>query len=309
MRKPLRAIWLLILAIVPPLYVSATDLPQAAEASGSPSAAFTPLRTGLLEAADADPDPETVTQGALDARFRPFQSSGSHFLTGTHWFLIQAPPPGFAGATPVLVARSGLDQPVRVWARQGGRGIPLTLTSSIPKFGGAEDKVFALPAGLDPGQPLYAQVTRAGRAVTDLHFSASTLSEVLEQAAEHARIIAFTFGALMAMAISALLIRFVLPDEIYPLYGVLFLAAGDLSGVLLRTRFHLAAARLCAPVREFRLQRTGRGERGGRGAVRAQVCQRAALLRRASTTPSVGLRSRSWGSRARTCCACSASGA
>ena len=31
------------------------------------------------------------------------------------------------------------------------------------------------------------------------------------------------FGALMAMAISALLIRLVLPDQIYPLYGVLFL--------------------------------------------------------------------------------------
>jgi len=222
-RNPLRWIWLLSLAMLSPLYASATDAPQVAEAPQPPSAALTPLETRILGVGEANPDPETVMQGALEARFGPFQSSGSHFLTGIHWFRIQAPVPGIPGTTPVLVARSGLDQSVRVWARQGGQAIRLRLTTSVPKFGGAEDKVFALPAGLDPGQPLYAQVAREGRAVTDLHFSASTLSEVLEQAAAHARVIALTFGALMAMAISALLIRFVLPDEIYPLYGVLFL--------------------------------------------------------------------------------------
>jgi diguanylate cyclase (GGDEF)-like protein len=222
-RNPLRASWLLSLAVVLPLYASATDVPQASEAPGAASAGATPLEAAILEAGEATPDPEAVTRGGLDARFGPFRSSGSHLLTGTHWFRIEPPAPDTPGATPVLVARSGMDQPVRIWARQGERPIPLTLTSTIPKFGGAEDKVFALPAGLDPGQPLYARVTREGSAVTDLHFSASTLSEVLEQAAAHARIIAFTFGALMAMAIAALLIRFVLADEIYPLYGVLFL--------------------------------------------------------------------------------------
>jgi diguanylate cyclase (GGDEF)-like protein len=222
-RNPLRASWLLSLAIALPLYASATDGPQAAAGPGTPAAAVTPLDTAILEAGEANPDPETVAAGALDTRFGPFTSNGSHFLTGTHWFRIEPPPPSLPGATPVLVARSGMDQPVQLWARQGGKPVPLTLTSTIPKFGGAEDKVFALPAGLDPGQPLYARVTREGRAVTDLHFAASTLSAVLEQAAAHARIIAFTFGALMAMAISALLIRFVLPDQIYALYGVLFL--------------------------------------------------------------------------------------
>jgi diguanylate cyclase (GGDEF)-like protein len=123
----------------------------------------------------------------------------------------------------VLVARSGMEQALEVYGRQGGHSVPLEITSVIPKFGGAEDKVFALPTGLDPGKPLYARVTRVGRAVTDLQFSTSTLAQVLEGAADHARIISFAFGALMAMAISALLIRLVLPDQIYPLYGVLFL--------------------------------------------------------------------------------------
>lgn len=134
-----------------PLYASATDASQVAEAPQPPSAALTPLETRILGVGEANPDPETVMQGALEARFGPFQSSGSHFLTGIHWFRIQAPVPGIPGTTPVLVARSGLDQSVRVWARQGGQAIRLRLTTSVPKFGGAEDKVFALPAGLDPG--------------------------------------------------------------------------------------------------------------------------------------------------------------
>jgi hypothetical protein len=175
-RNPLAASWLLSLAIVLPLYASATDVPQATEAPGAPATALIPLPTTILEGGEADPDPERVTQGALGPRFGCFQSSGSHVLTGTHWFRIEPPAPGAPGATPLLVARSGMDQAVRVWARQGGRGLPLTLTTTIPKFGGAEDKLSALPAGLDPGQPLYARVTREGRAVTDLHFSAATLS-------------------------------------------------------------------------------------------------------------------------------------
>jgi hypothetical protein len=102
-RNPLRAIWLLSLAIVPSLYASATDAPQAAEAPQASSAAVTPLETRILGLGEANPDAETVTRGALEARFGPFQSSGSHFLTGTHWFRIQAPAPSTPGATPVLV--------------------------------------------------------------------------------------------------------------------------------------------------------------------------------------------------------------
>ena len=82
--------------------------------------------------------------------------------------------------------------------------------------------MFALPAGLDGG-PLYARVIRLGRAVTDLQFSASTLHDLLQGAAAHARIIDIAFGALMAMGLSALLIRLVLKDQIYPLYGCVFL--------------------------------------------------------------------------------------
>ena len=219
MRNPLLASWLLSAAIALPLNAATADPHQA---QAAPAAGAMPLGTQILDAAVTSPDPEGLGQGALEGRFEPFRSAGSHLLTGTQWFRLEPPLPGQAG-TPVLVARSGMEQALEVYGRQGGHSVPLEVTSVIPKFGGAEDKVFALPSGLDPGKPLYAKVTRVGRAVTDLQFSTSTLAQVLEGAAAHARIISFAFGALMAMAISALLIRLVLPDQIYPLYGVLFL--------------------------------------------------------------------------------------
>jgi diguanylate cyclase (GGDEF)-like protein len=218
-RNPLLASWLLSAAIALPLSAATADPHQA---HAAPAAGAVPLGTQILDAAVTSPDPEGLGQGALEGRFGPFRSAGSHLLTGTQWFRLDPPPAGQAG-TPVLVARSGMEQAMELYGRQGGHSVPLDITSVIPKFGGAEDKVFALPSGLDPGKPLYAKVTRVGRAVTDLQFSTSTLAQVLEGAAAHARVISFAFGALMAMAISALLIRLVLPDQIYPLYGVLFL--------------------------------------------------------------------------------------
>ena len=219
MRNPLLVSWLLSAALALPLSAATADPHQALAA---PATGATPLGTQILDAAVTSPDPEGLGQGALEGRFAPFTSAGSHLLTGTQWFRLDPPPAGQRG-TPVLVARSGMEQALEVYGRQGGHSVPLEITSVIPKFGGAEDKVYALPTGLDPGKPLYARVTRVGRAVTDLQFSTSTLAQVLEGAAAHARIISFAFGALMAMAISALLIRLVLPDQIYPLYGVLFL--------------------------------------------------------------------------------------
>ena len=224
MRKPLLASWLLSLAAAIPLYGVLAAAPQGT--SGPPQTAPTgqiPLETRILDSEVPVPGPEVVTAGTLEDRFGPFASQGSHLLNGIKWFRIEPPGATTPGGTPVLVARSGMDQGVELWGREGGVLVPLGVTSVVPKFGGAEDKVFALPSGLDAGQPLYARVTRSGRAVTDLHFSASTLRYVLDGAAAHARAIALAFGALMAMAISALLIRLVLKDQIYPLYGTVFL--------------------------------------------------------------------------------------
>ncbi len=181
-----------------------------------------PLTALILAPRESDPALPEVTSGALDPGFGTFVSRGSHLIQGPLWFRLPPPAPAtWDGSTPVLVVRSGLDQSVEVYARHAGRTVPLGLTHTIPKFGGAEDKVFALPSGLDE-TPLYVRVQRHGRAATDLAFSNSTLGAVLALAATHARILAITFGALMSMAISAFLVRLVLSDVIFPLYGALF---------------------------------------------------------------------------------------
>jgi diguanylate cyclase (GGDEF)-like protein len=55
-----------------------------------------------------------------------------------------------------------------------------------------------------------------------MRFSTSTLPQTLTTAAENARMIALSFGALMAMAVAALLIWFVLSDRLLILYATLF---------------------------------------------------------------------------------------
>ncbi len=223
MRSPLLASWLLILA-AGIAQAGATTTPQGGPAPvpAAAAAAPPPLAAQILDF-PGDPAPAEVTSGGLDGRFAPFVSRGSHLLKGVLWLRLPPPVPVvWDGSTPVLVVRSGLQQSVQVYARHAGRTVPIAASGTVPKFGGAEDKVFALPPGLDAA-PLYVRVSRLGRATTDLWFSNSTLSEVLGNAASHARIIALAFGALMAMAVSALLIRMLLPDRIFPLYGALFL--------------------------------------------------------------------------------------
>jgi diguanylate cyclase (GGDEF)-like protein len=180
-----------------------------------------PLTAWILDSSVPTPAAAELIGGALDERFRPFSSRGSHFLTGTVWLRLSAPAPGATGARPVLLVRAGMDQPVELFGRRGGASVPLEASAVVPKFG-AQDTVFALPADLDPGAPLYARVSRTGGATTDLQFLLAPLGQTLEQAASHARMIALVFGALTALSLSALLMRFVLSEPIYPLYGALF---------------------------------------------------------------------------------------
>ena len=181
-----------------------------------------PVAAEVLDTTGISPTAEAVTGGMLDSHFRPFESRGSHFITSTLW--IRLPPPAFTPdyGTPVLWARSGTGQPVELFGRRGGAVVALTVTTVVPKFGGAQDTVFALSPPLDAGAPVYARVTRTGATATDLQFGTSTLEYMLNRAAAHARIIAQAFGALIAMALCAALVRLLLTDRLYPLYGMLF---------------------------------------------------------------------------------------
>jgi hypothetical protein len=88
-----------------------------------------PFRTALpvevLETAGASPAVEEVTSGALDASFRDFRVRGSHRIKTALWFRLAPPAPEAPGETPVLLVRSGMDQPVEVFGRRGGAVVPL----------------------------------------------------------------------------------------------------------------------------------------------------------------------------------------
>ena len=213
--RELRWVWGLAVCLAGGLAAAATAAP--------PPAAFqVPLDAQVLDPTGADPTVAEVAGGSLDDHFRPFSPRGSHLIKTTLW--LRLPPPGAAPdpGTAVLLARSGMDQPVEMFARRNGAVVALRATTVVPKFGGGQDTVFALDPPPDPGSPLYARVSRTGGTTTDLKFATSTLERTLAHAASHSRVIALAFGALMAMALSALLVRFVLTDPLYPLYGTLF---------------------------------------------------------------------------------------
>lgn len=211
--------WLLgLMVCLPGVPALAAAAPPVATADAPP----TPLSAQVLEATGSGPSVDAVTSGRLDGAFRPFTPRGSHRLRGQVWFRLAAPAAGAPGQTEVLLLRSGMHQAVEVFARRAGAIVQLAPVTVLPKFGGGQDTVFALDPPPDAGSMLYARVSRTGGTTTDLQFALSTLGQTLARGAEHARTVAFAFGALMAMALSAFLVRFVLTDSLYPLYGTLF---------------------------------------------------------------------------------------
>ncbi|HEY6965729.1 MAG TPA: hypothetical protein VI407_10970, partial [Erythrobacter sp.] len=147
MSGPARKLWLLGVAFGLPALAFAFDPPLVPDLP--PVAQLTPgnvlpLTARVLESSAGDPPAPLVTSGALEGRFLPFVSHGSHFITTPLWFRLQAPGAPRAGADPVLLARSGIDQPVEVFASRDGQTVQLAPATVVPQFGGAQDTVFAL---------------------------------------------------------------------------------------------------------------------------------------------------------------------
>ncbi len=227
------------------------DLPSVAQLTPGNGA---PIEARVLESSFGDPPVPRVTAGTLDEHFAPFDARGSHRLNAPLWFRLPplaSPASRTAGLIPVLLVRAGIDQSVEVFARHQGESLPLSPATLVPQFGGAQDTVFVLPPGLDAGRPLYVRVTRQGRATTDVHFTTSTLDRTLEAAAVHQRVIALTFGALMAMALSTLLVRFVLTDRLYPLYGTLFSLQALYLAYFSGQGFHWPILSLARPISSY----------------------------------------------------------
>lgn len=206
--RHLLAVWLLGLVASPANVVVAADA--------------APLDIAVLDASVANAAPEAVISGSLDSSFRAFDYQEARRRAGPFWLKLSATRDFRPAGVPTLNVRKGRHLHVRLFATRGGESLPLQTATQLPGFGGTHEAVFILPDGLKSGRSLYAQVEPIGRGSEQLRFSTSTLHETLARGAEQARMIALTFGALIAMALAALLIWFVLSDRLLLLYATLF---------------------------------------------------------------------------------------
>jgi diguanylate cyclase (GGDEF)-like protein len=184
----------------------------------------------VLNAAVANPTVGEVASGALDDKFQPRVGSKlrGHAviwlkLTLPEPVSIGKPMPGAqAAGIPVVVMHAVRQIQAEIFAARRDEVVSLPQATQLPGFRGTQDTVFTYVDGLNIRQSLYARIRVAGGEFDAVTFNDSTLDHTLTRGAEHARMIALVFGALMAVALSALLIWFVLVDRIFILYATLF---------------------------------------------------------------------------------------
>jgi diguanylate cyclase (GGDEF)-like protein len=181
-----------------------------------------PLQIRVLDPSAGDATAEAVTSGSLDARFGPFRYRDVRRRVSSFWLQVQAPAGFMPQAVPTLNVGKGRHLELQVhWVDSTGSRI-LPPATELADFRGAHEVVYILPEGWRPGQAIYIHVAAEGSGSEELRVAASTLDATLARGHEHARMIALTFGALMAMALAGLLIWFVLSDKLLLLYATLF---------------------------------------------------------------------------------------
>ena len=185
-------------------------------------AADTAIRVRALAPGDAHPTVEAVASGSLDEQLQPFSKAPGHNNWRDYWLkLIPHEPAGIEG-TPVLIMNATRGLQGQLFAYREDKVVPLILAAELPAFLGARDMVFILPEGVPATQPLYAHIVSGSDAAQYVSVSQGALQSTLALGAERARMIALTFGALMAVSLAGLLIWFVLKDPLFILYATMF---------------------------------------------------------------------------------------
>jgi len=179
--------------------------------------------------ASAEVSEDLILAGALDADFKPLPAAGVPARQGVSWLELMSPD-GLSpsadteladvkssGGLSVLVVHSPRRSRVEVFAA----GTSVTPAAALPTFRGRQDRVFILPNPIGR-PPVYVRIDSVGSGSSGVSLSADTLGAVLARGADHARMIALAVGGLSAMALAALLIWFVLADEVFVLYSTFF---------------------------------------------------------------------------------------
>jgi two-component system, sensor histidine kinase LadS len=185
-------------------------------------AADTVVKLRALAPANSHPTAEAVASGSLDAEFQPFSKARGHNYWRDYWLKITPQDPPVFSGLPVIILNTTRGLRAEVVAFRNGGAVPLQLITQLPAFLGGRDSLFTLPEGVPATQPVYAHMTSDSSARQYLSVSVAALDSTLASGTERARMIAMTFGALMAVSLAALLIWFVLKDPLFILYATMF---------------------------------------------------------------------------------------
>jgi two-component system, sensor histidine kinase LadS len=182
----------------------------------------TVVKVRALLPTDSPPTAEAVASGSLDDQLQPFSKAPGHTYWRDYWLKVIPQNPPKVGGTAVVVMNTTRGLSAQLLAYRSGVVVALPLVTRLPGFLGTRDQVYTLPEGVSPAQPLYARVTADSNQEQFLSFSVGELGATLRQGAARVRMIALTFGALMAVSFAALLIGFVLKDRLFILYATMF---------------------------------------------------------------------------------------
>ena len=185
-------------------------------------AAETVIKLRALAPAAMAPTVEAVVSGSLDEQFQPFSKAPGHNYWRDYWLKISPQDPPEVEGLPVVILNTTRGLHAEMVAFRNGTAVALPRITQLPAFLGGRDNLFALPEGVPAAQPLYAHLTSDSAARQYLTVSVGSLERTLALGTERARMIALTFGALMAVSLAALLIWFVLKDPLFILYATMF---------------------------------------------------------------------------------------
>lgn len=205
--------------------LSAVAFPDPAKSADSRNTAAltgTALDITTLASPEAESsDAAVVTRGDLDSRFEHATSPAPITRPGLQWLRLHAIE--LPRTHPVLVVHKARTTGVQAFLKRGTAVQPLSAATELPAFRGTHDLVFPLPTDLGADAALYLRVEAQGNGWRELRPTLSTLPAMLARGAEHARMIALSFGAITAMAMASLLMWLVLQGRLFVLYACMFL--------------------------------------------------------------------------------------
>ncbi len=209
------------------------------------------ITVARLNAGAAAPTAQAVVSGSLDAQFEPVAAGSATGRARDYWLKLAVPasPPG--SGLPAIVVHASRQLHADLLMSHAGVPYPLPLAANLSGFLGARDAVFTLPEGRAAGEPVYVHIVASGDQPQALNFTASSLGAELARGAERARMIGFAFGALMAVAATALLIWFVLKDRLFILYATMFWLQALYIAYLSGQAFDWPLLSLAAPLASF----------------------------------------------------------